>query len=55
MNGTIDLGDQIEAFATEPVTEGRYPSRESIPRESMRLFEERERRLARADEAITRR
>ncbi|MGD0633169.1 MAG: type II toxin-antitoxin system ParD family antitoxin [Beijerinckiaceae bacterium] len=52
MADVVDLGDRLEAFIAMLVSEGRYPSRDNVLRESVRLLEERERKLADLDAAI---
>jgi antitoxin ParD1/3/4 len=52
MADVVDLGDRLEAFIAALVSEGRYPSRDKALRESVRLLEERERKLAALDAAL---
>ncbi|MDR3462564.1 MAG: type II toxin-antitoxin system ParD family antitoxin [Beijerinckiaceae bacterium] len=52
MAGAVDLGERLEAFIATLVSEGRYPSRDNALRESVRLLEERERKLGELDAAI---
>lgn len=49
-----DLGDVLERYVTDLVESGRYSSRSEILREGMKLFKEREARLAQLDAALAR-
>ena len=51
---SADLGEALERYVTDLVDSGRYGSRNEILRESMRLFQERETRLAELDASIRR-
>jgi antitoxin ParD1/3/4 len=48
----VNLGEQLEAFITEAVKTGRYGSRSEVLREGVRLVQEREALLARAQAEI---
>jgi antitoxin ParD1/3/4 len=52
MASSVNLGDQLETFITDAVKNGRYGSRSEVLREGVRLVQEREKRLARLDEAL---
>lgn len=54
MASSANLGDKLEAYVTSLVKEGRYNSRSEVLREGVRLVEEREKRLAVLDAAISR-
>lgn len=54
MPSSVNLGEQLEAFITDAVKNGRYGSRSEVLREGVRLVQEREQRLARLDEALLR-
>jgi len=41
-----DLGASLESFVSSLVASGRYGSPDEVLREALRLFQERERRLA---------
>ncbi len=45
MASSVNLGEQLEAFITEAVKNGRYGSRSEVLREGVRLVQERENRL----------
>lgn len=53
MASSVNLGEQLEAFITEAVKNGRYGSRSEVLREGVRLVQEREARLANLDEALS--
>jgi antitoxin ParD1/3/4 len=42
MASSVNLGDQLEAFITDAVRNGRYGSRSEVLREGVRLVQERE-------------
>ena len=42
MTGNIDLGPMLEAFVSEAVRAGRYPSRQAVIREAVRLLRDHE-------------
>lgn len=52
MASSVNLGEQLEAFITEAVKNGRYGSRSEVLREGVRLVQEREARLAELDTAL---
>jgi len=52
MASSVNLGEQLEAFITDAVRNGRYGSRSEVLREGVRLVQEREVRLAKLDEAL---
>jgi antitoxin ParD1/3/4 len=52
MASSVNLGEQLEAFITEAVKNGRYGSRSEVLREGIRLVQEREARLAELDKAL---
>lgn len=52
MASSVNLGEQLEAFITEAVKNGRYGSRSEVLREGVRLVQEREARWARFDAEI---
>ncbi len=54
MASSAQLGDRLEAYVSDLVKNGRYNSRSEVLREGVRLVEEREKRLASLDAAITR-
>lgn len=54
MASSVNLGEQLEAFITEAVKNGRYGSRSEVLREGVRLVQEREKKLAKLDEALMR-
>ncbi|OQP84253.1 addiction module antitoxin [Rhizobium rhizosphaerae] len=54
MASSANLGDRLEGYVSELVKTGRYNSRSEVLREGVRLVEEREKRLAALDAAITR-
>ncbi len=51
---SANLGPRLESYVTELVNSGRYNSRSEVLRESIRLVEEREKRLTLLDAAIGR-
>ncbi|HMC92202.1 MAG TPA: type II toxin-antitoxin system ParD family antitoxin [Allosphingosinicella sp.] len=51
---SADLGQQLEAFVTRLVDDGRYDSKSEVLREGVRLVQEREARLAAIEAAIAR-
>jgi len=51
---SADLGQQLEAFVTRLVDDGRYNSKSEVLREGVRLVQEREARLAAIEAAIAR-
>ena len=54
MASSANLGHQLETYVTDLVKSGRYQSRSEVLRGGVRLVEEREKRLAVLDAAITR-
>lgn len=52
MASSVNLGEQLEAFITDAVKNGRYGSRSEVLREGVRLVQEREARWARFDAEI---
>ena len=52
MASSVNLGDQLEAFITEAVKNGRYGSRSEVLREGVRLVQEREAKWARFEAEI---
>lgn len=54
MASSANLGPQLENYVTDLVKNGRYNSRSEVLREGIRLVEEREKRLAALDAAISR-
>ena len=48
------LGADVEAAMDGLVESGRYPTREDVLREGVRLLQDREARLARVDTAVSR-
>jgi len=42
MAAELDLGPSLEAFVNQAVRAGRYPSREAVIREAVRLLREHE-------------
>jgi antitoxin ParD1/3/4 len=52
MASSVNLGEQLEAFITEAVRNGRYGSRSEVLREGVRLVQEREAKWARFDAEI---
>ena len=52
MASSVNLGDQLEAFITDAVKNGRYGSRSEVLREGVRLVQERETKWARFDAEI---
>ncbi len=53
MARSVDLGDALDHFVTSLVAAGRYTSEDQVLREGVRLIQEREARLTKLDEAIT--
>lgn len=53
MASSANLGQHLENYVDELVKSGRYNSRSEVLREGVRLVEEREKRLAALDLAIT--
>jgi antitoxin ParD1/3/4 len=54
MASSADLGHKLENYVTSLVKNGRYNSRSEVLREGVRLVEEREKKLAALDAAISR-
>ncbi|WP_158809962.1 type II toxin-antitoxin system ParD family antitoxin [Beijerinckia sp. L45] len=54
MADSVDLGERLEAFVSQLLADGHYESRTTVLRESVKLLEERERKLAALDVAIDR-
>ncbi|SON58438.1 putative addiction module antidote protein, family (plasmid) [Hartmannibacter diazotrophicus] len=54
MASSANLGPKLESYVTDLVKTGRYNSRSEVLREGVRLVEEREKRLAVLDAAISR-
>lgn len=54
MDEQFDLGSATERAVSDLVDSGRYPSREDLLREGVRLVQARERALAELDSAIER-
>ncbi len=54
MASSVNLGEQLEAFITEAVKNGRYGSRSEVLREGVRLVQERENRLEKIKAAVAR-
>lgn len=52
MASSVNLGEQLEAFITEAVKNGRYGSRSEVLREGVRLVQEREAKWARLEAEI---
>ncbi len=52
MASSVNLGEQLEAFITDAVKNGRYGSRSEVLREGVRLVQEREAKWARFDAEI---
>lgn len=52
MASSVNLGEQLEAFVSGLVKNGRYGSRSEVLREGVRLVQDREARLARFDAEI---
>jgi len=52
MASSVNLGEQLEAFITDAVKNGRYGSRSEVLREGVRLVQEREGKWARFDAEI---
>lgn len=54
MDGHFNLGADVEAAMDGLVESSRYPTREDVLREGVRLVQDREARLARIDAAVSR-
>jgi len=54
MTINADLGAQLETFVSGLVASGRYRSPDDVLREAVRLFQEREAKLAALDVSINR-
>jgi antitoxin ParD1/3/4 len=54
MASSVNLGEQLEAFITDAVKNGRYGSRSEVLREGVRLVQEREKRLEKIKAAVAR-
>jgi len=54
MASSANLGQKLETYVDDLVKTGRYNSRSEVLREGVRLVEEREKRLAVLDAAISR-
>jgi antitoxin ParD1/3/4 len=52
MPSSVNLGEQLEAFIDQAVSKGRYGSRSEVLREGVRLVQEREALLAKAQAEI---
>lgn len=52
MASSVNLGEQLEAFITQAVKNGRYGSRSEVLREGVRLVQEREAKWARFEAEI---
>jgi antitoxin ParD1/3/4 len=52
MASSVNLGEQLEAFITDAVKNGRYGSRSEVLREGVRLVQEREKRLEKIKAAV---
>jgi antitoxin ParD1/3/4 len=52
MASSVNLGEQLEAFITDAVKNGRYGSRSEVLREGVRLVQEREAKWARFEAEI---
>lgn len=52
MPSSVNLGEQLETFISEAVSNGRYGSRSEVLREGVRLVQEREKRLEQLDRAL---
>ena len=54
MASSANLGPRLENYVSDLIKNGRYNSRSEVLREGIRLVEEREKRLAALDAAISR-
>jgi antitoxin ParD1/3/4 len=54
MASSVNLGEQLEAFITDAVKNGRYGSRSEVLREGVRLVQERENQLEKVKAAVAR-
>lgn len=54
MDDHFKLGSDIDSAVDELVESGRYPDREAVLREGVRLIQDREERRARIDAAVSR-
>ncbi len=54
MPSSYTLGQHFEAFVQGQLASGRYNNASEVLRDALRLMEERERRMAMLDSAITR-
>ncbi len=54
MPSSYTLGPHYEAFVKGQLSSGRYNNKSEVVRDALRLMEERERRLAALDAAMTR-
>jgi antitoxin ParD1/3/4 len=54
MPSSYTLGPHYEAFVKGQLSSGRYNNKSEVVRDALRLMEERERRMAALDAAITR-
>lgn len=52
MPSSVNLGEQLEAFVSQAVKNGRYGSRSEVLREGVRLVQEREKHLEQLDQAL---
>lgn len=51
---SADLGQQLERYVEQLVKAGRYNSKSEVPREGVRIIQDRETRLAALDASIAR-
>jgi antitoxin ParD1/3/4 len=49
---SVNLGEKLEAFISQAVSNGRYGSRSEVLREGVRMIQEREQRLEQLDQAL---
>jgi antitoxin ParD1/3/4 len=49
---SVNLGEKLEAFISQAVSNGRYGSRSEVLREGVRMIQEREKRLEQLDQAL---